>query len=296
MRYSFNMYKGVVIRELEKHIGKENVKEMVVTKNNDQKVEGVQLYIPGQASPIIYFQNYTDCYDDTDVKEFVQRAVDTYNNAKHMKRVSIQDVYDWNKMKNYVVPKICNFERNQERIKEKVYVRVLDFAVTFSIRTTELMEQLGDGRIAVNESMLEIWGITVEELYNQAMQNLNDSKYQINSLGEMLGVEDLNSAAPTLYLITTFKGNAGAAVLLSSVILQKACEKLESKKIYILPSSVSEVLVLDAEDPDVVVNELQKMVREINEAIVSPEEYLSDNVYVFENGTISIAENACGEE
>ena len=56
---------------------------------------------------------------------------------------------------------------------------------------------------------------------------------------------------------------------------------MECERIYVLPSSVSEVLVLNAEEIDV--ESLQKLVRDVNEKCVLLEEYLSDCVYLYDS-------------
>ena len=59
--------------------------------------------------------------------------------------------------------------------------------------------------------------------------------------------------------------------------------------LYILPSSIHEVLAVSAEDRDL--EDLEEMVRSVNQTDVSPEEVLSDNVYKYdaESRTLSLA-------
>lgn len=55
----------------------------------------------------------------------------------------------------------------------------------------------------------------------------------------------------------------------------------EKKSLYILPSSVHEVILLPdngEESPE----ELRRMIREVNREHVAPEEVLSDNLYYFD--------------
>ena len=72
-------------------------------------------------------------------------------------------------------------------------------------------------------------------------------------------------------------------------LLAKIAEKAESD-LYILPSSVHEVLVLKADD-EIGPKELKMMVTEINGTEVAQDEVLTDNVYryVRESGELEVA-------
>lgn len=66
------------------------------------------------------------------------------------------------------------------------------------------------------------------------------------------------------------------------------CEKLECD-LYILPSSIHEVILIPAYDHDSY-DELTSMVKEVNSTQLSKEEILSDHVYFYsrETGQISM--------
>ena len=90
-----------------------------------------------------------------------------------------------------------------------------------------------------------------------------------------------NISQNRLYILTCNNGIGGAITMLSNKILAEICRKMKCEKIYVLPSSVNEVLILNTEEADG--KELQKIVREVNETIVLPEEYLSDSVYLYDS-------------
>ena len=91
--------------------------------------------------------------------------------------------------------------------------------------------------------------------------------------------------------------NGFATVLYSGEL--KAVSDGVKKDLYVLPSSVHEALLLPA-DSSVSGRELCKMVREINETVVSEEEVMSDQAYYYnrENDTLKMLEgdeDACVE-
>ena len=77
--------------------------------------------------------------------------------------------------------------------------------------------------------------------------------------------------------MTNSKGINGASVIIYPKILKEISEMIGGD-FYILPSSIHEVLVIK-DNGDKENDELEKMVREVNESCVLPEEVLSDHVY-----------------
>ena len=91
-----------------------------------------------------------------------------------------------------------------------------------------------------------------------------------------------------MYVISNTTKANGASVIVYSDALQQVAENLGSD-LYILPSSIHEVLALPVGNKDV--DSLEEMVRCVNQTEVSPTEVLSDNVYKYdaESRTLSLA-------
>ncbi len=91
-----------------------------------------------------------------------------------------------------------------------------------------------------------------------------------------------------IYVLTYGDGRFGASVLASDQIMSKAAKQLGGN-IYILPSSVHELLVISknssmAQD----VKSLAETVREVNSSVVAAEDFLSDNVYEYTDKGLAI--------
>lgn len=82
----------------------------------------------------------------------------------------------------------------------------------------------------------------------------------------------------------TLDGSGG--ILLPSV-LKRLDEKYQSS-FAVLPSSRHEVLVAPIIDSAMEAVEFQKIVKEVNETQINPEDFLSNHVYVYKNGTFTI--------
>lgn len=157
-------------------------------------------------------------------------------------------------------------------------------------------EENGRSCLMVTDGMLSEWGIGRTELFriaeeSAARNNPAVLRPLLSVLNGMLGGEeepepeddDGTPAADQLYLATSRDGVLGAGVILYPGFLAKAAGLLGGS-FYLLPSSIHEFLFLPDRgrcDPE----ELNHMVRTINESEVSPRERLSDRVLYYDAGT-----------
>ena len=74
-------------------------------------------------------------------------------------------------------------------------------------------------------------------------------------------------------------GLRGAGTILYDGVLKRFAEKAGCD-IYILPSSLHEVLLVPG-TMKISVDDLKEMVKDVNRTVVSAEDFLSDNVYVY---------------
>jgi hypothetical protein len=91
-----------------------------------------------------------------------------------------------------------------------------------------------------------------------------------------------------MYVLTNSQKLNGAACILYKGLLMRFAERIASD-LYVIPSSVHEVLLLSAaEQGDH--PKLNEIVREVNTSQLSQEEILSDHIYYFsrETGQLSI--------
>ena len=289
MKFSYNTFKDKVLEKLTELLGEGNVKKVTSTKNNGVVLEGVFLKIESSPlSPIIYFEIDEKIYDDEEVKIFVEKALKTYEEARNHTNDGLKDLQKWDVVKKCVRPGLINYNRNQKRLKDIPHIRIMDLAVTFMIPSENFMPEYGDGRIGVTDFLMECYDVDEVAMYKQAIENLERGGYEFTCLSEMLNIKEAemecdgnNISQNRLYILTCNNGIGGAITMLSNKILAEICRKMKCEKIYVLPSSVNEVLILNTEEADG--KELQKIVREVNETIVLPEEYLSDSVYLYDS-------------
>lgn len=293
MLFSFNLYKETIIKRLQECLNDVEVEIVKNIKNNGVEVMGLYLHSKTVAiSPIINIEDTEGIYDVDDVEAFVERALAVFEHAAEKNRKDVSVLKNWQTISSIIRPKVVNYEKNKEQLeREMPFVKILDLAVIFVIPSKEIFPEYGEGIIRVNNNMMKDWNVTKQCLYQNAMANLKKEKYDFKNLLEylsdiFLGNQANGNEEPTLNMLTCFNGIDGAVVLVCKKFLTEVCEKLNRRTVYILPSSIHEVLVLDVKEFEV--EKLKKMVKEVNKEILDPKEFLSDNVYKFDSVTCEL--------
>ena len=207
---------------------------------------------------------------------------------------------DWEEVRGNIRPVPVHADWNREMLENCPHRNLLDLAVAYRL---ELEHEKYRASTFIPAWFLNQWGITEQELWETAMENLQGEAYKTESLPEFLGTfpcpeqegpagtgQENFCGVARLYVLTNRDMHYGAAGILRKDLLEECAGKLQGN-FYILPSSVHEILLL-AERPEMEAEDLREMVRCVNREEVSREEWLSENVYYYdrEKGEIEIAE------
>ena len=189
--------------------------------------------------------------------------------------------------------KLVNTERNETLVEQSISKEFLDLSAV--VRVVLKMDKEGMSSMALSKKDAENLGMTEEEIYAAALANtlrlfppklMNLGRYVEMSIGGKLpfGEDEV-----TTYILTNQKEVDGAFYFMSPEVVGAIAEALEDD-LYILPSSINEVLLVRASELEDGVDELKEMVRDVNETVVSEKDILSYSVYYYdkENG-ITIA-------
>ena len=181
--------------------------------------------------------------------------------------------------------KLVNTERNESLVEQSISKEFLDLSAV--VRIVLKMDKEGMASMALSKGAAEILGMTEEEIYAAALANtlrlfppklMDLGRYVEMSIGgKLLFGED----EVTTYILTNQKEVDGAFYLMSQELVGAIAEMLEDD-LYILPSSVNEVLLVRASEVKDGVDGLKAMVRDVNETIVAEKEILSYSVYHYD--------------
>ena len=181
--------------------------------------------------------------------------------------------------------KLVNTERNESLVEQSISKEFLDLSAV--VRVVLKMDKEGMASMALSKGDAEILGMTEEEIYAAALANtlrlfppklMNLGRYIEMSIGAEL---PLGEDEVTTYILTNQKEVDGAIYFMSPEVVGAIAEALEDD-LYILPSSVNEVLLVRASELEDGVDKLKEMVRDANETVVSEKDILSYNVYHYD--------------
>lgn len=175
---------------------------------------------------------------------------------------------------------LVNKERNAERLKDLLYRDFLDLAVIYTVVSET---DGGYFTMKIGKAVADIAGITREDIEEASRRNTLNSGFKVLSVtGVIFDDEDeeQESGGEFMYVITNNSKVNGATSLLYNDVLDRAAKKL-SEEIYILPSSVHELIAISA-GGDCDPGYLKTMVSDINETdAVSDKEILGNTVYKY---------------
>ena len=181
--------------------------------------------------------------------------------------------------------KLVNTERNRELVEQSISKEFLDLSAV--VRVVLKMDKEGMSSMALSKKDAENLGMTEEEIYAAALANtlrlfppklMNLWGYVEQNIGIGLPYEE---DEVTTYILTNQKEVDGAFYLMSRELVGNIAEMLEDD-LYILPSSVKEVLLVRVSEVREGVDGLKAMVRDVNETIVAEKEILSYSVYHYD--------------
>ena len=267
-----------------------------IIKNNNTRLDGLTI-LSNQLniSPTIYLNYYYSQYQKgKSLDAIYQDILLTYEENKPKSCVDISFFTEYEKVKKHIVFKLINYERNRELLEKVPHYRYLDLAIVFNC----LLESnnSGSATILIHHHHLAFWHITKDDLYALAMENTPKLlAYDLKNMTEVLNgliqtefTESLDAAPNSfpMYVLSNRSKLNGSGCILYKNLLQSFATKLNSD-LYILPSSIHEVLIIPAKKADSA-EELSDMVKEVNATQLANEEILSDHVYYYSRETAQL--------
>ena len=275
-------------RVKEKIKGNETITVYIHTavKNNGKERKGITVSEKGiHISPTIYLEEYFQQFQEgKPIEKIVEKILQLYEEVKcsHPWEESLLQNYE--ELKGKFACKLIHRGKNEKLLNDIPYVPWMDLAIVVFVLLE--VSPYGTATVLVRKEHLEIWGLTEAQLFDEAKKNTPILlPYQFCPMRKLLreicpyAVDEGEEEEESLYVLSNKLRSFGAASMLYEGILEKVGQKL-GENYYILPSSIHEVIVVP-ESKSPVKQDLEEMVREINETQVEEEEVLSDRVYYF---------------
>lgn len=273
-----------------------------ITKNNDTMLKGlIIMEQDANLYPTIYMESPYERYRQGEPLEEIEDSILQCYEENRTEDFDLSFFMNWESVKDRIMYKLVNYDRNRQLLKEVPHRKMLDLAVAY-----EYFLDTDDDRsasILIRNDHMEAWGVTSDELYAVALKNTPELMgYRLCSIEEIvreiygIRVDSLpDSEKPEkntmpMYVLTNEHKFHGAGCILYSNLLKKIADEWDCN-IRVIPSSIHETILIPmsaAGNCEVT----SQMVREVNQTQVSPEEILSDHVYQFnrETGKITMQE------
>ncbi len=289
----YESFKSNVLSRLSEDIpDPKHISVQSVPRNNGELLEGLVILENGvNIGPTIYLDHYYRTYrNGTSFSSVYRQIVDSYERNKTTKRIDVSFFTDFERVRERIVIKLINNEKNMELLNENVpHIPFLDLALVFYC-LFPVDRDIGNATILIDNSHLALWNMTVEDLFPIAMENTRQLLPP-----RMLGIRqvlsdliDLPDDTPLpseeepalpMYVLSNDDNMFGAACMAYDGLMLSLSDQLGSDLI-ILPSSIHELILVPSAGADKI-DDFTMMVREVNGSQVAPEDILSDHAYYY---------------
>lgn len=275
--------------ELEKRIEKSAIVQKI-NKNN-----GIMLYALTvledeiNISATIYLEPYYEVYEDTGMEYILSRLERVYEENKPEQSFDISKILDYESIKENLRAKLVNYELNKDFLKDVPHRRFLDLAIVafLELESNKLIE--GQATITVKDNLQQAWGVEAGDIIDAALDNIKGD-ITLDSMGDYIDLSmfEADENLIDMYIVTNRLKLHGAVAMVQKDRLKEFADNLKVDTLTILPSSIHECLIINAEDEPKDIDELREMVKEVNETVVSDQDILSNNVYIYNRTTDKI--------
>lgn len=260
----------------------------------NRTMDGLSIYKSSAAriSPTIYVDDmYTHYQSCNDLEAVLRQSAGKYAEALGSVKDYEMD-FDMEHFEDNVVMCLVNTEQNRELLAGVPNRAFHDLSVIYRWVMGNTPDAVGS--VIVTDSVAKMAGVTEEELFRCASQNtrqispvsiitIQDLMLELMQLPpEMKSMfEQEKSPKESMWVITNANRNNGAVSMLYEENLHELAEKV-GDDLFILPSSIHEVIAVPAEMAEGNPAYLAEMVHDVNMGEVELEERLSNSVYHYD--------------
>ena len=307
-------FSEMIKKELERRFCNNRIvtlKEM--TKNNGVKHRGICAFAEGESvTPTVYLEEYLKEYvNGTDLARIVDHIVELIE-KNEMKEFAIREFTDWELAKERICFRLINTEMNRKMLECVPSFQYLDLSVVFYYKLG-MDSGMGNASILISNVHLDAWGVSKEDVYEVAKNNtarlnppvITSIKSVLRSIfneeieeGTDINADEIDKILDTdtydeipMFVLSNSEKYYGASAMLYQNVIRVFADRCRSN-LFILPSSVHELILLKAEDGRQE-DYLRNMVVEVNATALKTEDVLSNQVYIYDriSDCISIIEN-----
>lgn len=251
---------------------------------------GLVLHQDNEVVPILNLLPYYADMEKSNLKPEVVMAKiagDYHAAAEHGKMIGMVEFKRENVLSNLFTAAV-NYKQYKKELEHIPYLQVNDLAIIPKFRISD------NHQATITDEFASYLGIDGDTILALAMKNqkiLFPTVFENLATVLMLtrGISGeweepfkkvTDSIENPMYVLSNKEFRYGAALMADKALLHEIAEKLQGNLV-IFPSSVHE-LMIQKESALHSLSSLREMVREINRELLNPEDFLSDNVYLYD--------------
>ena len=277
-----------------------------VQKNNSVMLTGITIKERDiNIAPVIYVDKFYEAYSEGNMEfdEACSKVAQMYMDHRQAENFEVEKIMEFDGVKDKIIPKLVATATNEEMLSRHPHTEVgPGLSAVYQINLSQTAE--GTASVKITNQMADQYGVTADELHEIALGNLESlSRPKLQSMNEIMmemmmpnllemtgGDREqaeimFSQMAPEnpMFVITNESKVNGAVVVLDDKFMDQVAEQMGSETIYILPSSIHEMICLPTAGMDP--QDLNAMVAEVDANEVSPEERLSGFAYGYDAET-----------
>lgn len=294
---TYNQFKTMLLEELGGRIAPSmELRVSKVLKNNDVYLDSVSI-LDSEAStnvtPVAYLQHYFSQYENgISMKQIVNSIFTLLATHENIPSFDIQDIESFDKAKERIMVAVINMELNHERLCNMVHRPWQDLAIVYRYNVRPWDES--PGSIMITNQLMERWNVTEEDLYQVAVENTRRqtwvSKSILDTMKELISDSEIEKElalpelCPDMYVLTSTDKFHGASAILFPELFEDFIQdnQIECTGLYILPSSIHELIVIPAVNQDDNADDLKDIVNKVNNTVMERPDILSFSVYFYD--------------
>lgn len=234
--------------------------------------------------PVVYLEDMYQFYKDTGNLNYTFAQFACTVQTKFFKNRHFSDWITAEYIYEHVYIQLVGNERNTDFLKDHVHIHFMDLSVIFRIA---LPAEAGyNSSYLLRQTHMDYLQLDMDYLLQKAIQNY-ENFFGTSQLINILDIipKKLLSTLPgekplEFYVLTTQKRLYGASIIYAFPETLAHISSELNDDLYILPSSIHEVLILKASERRDVEG-LREIVCSVNEESLPVDEILSDSVYYY---------------
>ena len=286
MNYNYESFVNAVEEAVRDSLPSNRVVQInCVRKNNGKERVGITITQPNvNLSPTFYLEEYYERYlQSVPLEDIVEDILNLYEEVRFEKNWDTTCLTEYEQVKDRIVYKLINTEKNRELLETVPHKEVLDLSLVCYVYLT--IDACGTATVPVTTHLMNLWAIEQEELFARAKENTQ--KLLPVQFGNM--VYAVKKIFPEtrdqftdlgMHVLSNDKNSMGAAVLVYDGLLD-GIAAFFGEGYYVIPSSIHEVIVYP-ESTEMKKEDVNEIIRDMNQFCIEQEEILSDHVYYYD--------------